>query len=229
MMVLDEAPATIHGQLSALLHDVGKPATKEVIEEKIRFLKHDKAGGEVAEKILRRLKFKTEDVRKIRTMVENHMRPHQLGDVKPKNLKKKLRQFIDTVGEDLVESIFDLAQADGLGKLPQETNVIKDLKKTLSEILKDTPDELKKPILDGKQIMETMGLEVSGPLIGKIKNYLKDRMREAWDNGNRIMTEEEAKKLIRGQFKKEVEELNMRTASTHRVVLKYLERRLYLG
>jgi poly(A) polymerase len=225
MMVLDEAPATLHGQLAALLHDVGKPSTQEIDGEKIRFLKHEHAGGKVAEKILRRLKFRNSDVKKIRTMVENHMRPHQLADVKPSNLKKKMRQFVDSVGEELVESIFDLAQADGLGKLPQDPGMIEDLKKTLKEILHDTPEELKKPVLSGKEIMDLFDLK-GGPLVGKIKSFLITRQREAWDRHNKIMTEEDAKKIVRGQFRKEVEEYkkSSREGKAAKVVLSYLNK-----
>jgi len=223
LMVLEEAPATLYGQLSALLHDVGKPSTQTKDGDKIKFLKHEEVGGEIAEAILRRLKFKSDDIKKIRVMVEQHMRPFQISDAKPGNVKKKLRQFVDVVGEELWEGIFDLAQADGVGKLPSEPGTVADLKKTLKELLHSTPPELKKPVLDGKQVMDILGIQ-TGPLIGKVLIFLKDATRDAWDKQNKILSEAEATKLIRDRFRSEVKALNQgnKEAAAIRVVLSYL-------
>jgi len=152
------------------------------------------------------------------------MRPHQMSEVKPRNLKKKLREFVDNVGEELIGAIFDLAQADGLGKIPQDPGMVQDLKKVLKEILDGTPEELKKPLLDGKEIMDALGIKAN-PLIGKVKSHLMMVMREAWDKDNRIMTKEEALKLIKGQFCKEVEAIKgcESKPKAAKVVLAFLE------
>jgi putative nucleotidyltransferase with HDIG domain len=65
---------------SALLHDVGKPATQTVDETgRIRFLGHDAAGAALTTTILNRLKFSSEAVRRARDTVAGHMRPLYLA------------------------------------------------------------------------------------------------------------------------------------------------------
>jgi putative nucleotidyltransferase with HDIG domain len=83
MMVVDEAAKRkeqsknpIVFMLSALLHDIGKPATTEINKEgKITSYGHDKKGKELA---IAYLKTITEDKRiisEVATLVEHHMKP----------------------------------------------------------------------------------------------------------------------------------------------------------
>jgi putative nucleotidyltransferase with HDIG domain len=80
LLVLKNAPATIEGQLAALLHDIGKPQTREELTDKGTFYGHEDIGGELAEAILRRLKFDNQTVSKVRNIVEQHMAPHRLQE-----------------------------------------------------------------------------------------------------------------------------------------------------
>lgn len=62
-------------RLALLLHDIGKPATRSVEENgRIRFLGHEIVGAEIAEQVLRRLKFSNEECALVKTIVANHMR-----------------------------------------------------------------------------------------------------------------------------------------------------------
>ena len=59
---------------SVLLHDIGKPATYTFEEgDRIRFNGHDKVGAEMAEAILRRMKYPNELIDDVCVMVANHM------------------------------------------------------------------------------------------------------------------------------------------------------------
>ncbi|MFC4993674.1 CCA tRNA nucleotidyltransferase [Rubritalea tangerina] len=61
--------------LAVLLHDIGKPATYtyDPSEDRIRFNGHDKVGAEMAESILRRLKYSNKTIEAVFDMVLNHM------------------------------------------------------------------------------------------------------------------------------------------------------------
>lgn len=61
--------------LSVLLHDIGKPATYTYSseEDRIRFSGHDQVGTEMAEVILRRLKYSNKTIEDVCAMVKNHM------------------------------------------------------------------------------------------------------------------------------------------------------------
>lgn len=122
--MLNNAPADVESQLVALLHEVGKPSTQETIDGLIRLIGHEKVSGEIVESILRRLKFESGVVKRVRTMVENHMRPHNptRGDVSP----KALRKFVQDVGIELVDAILD-----SLGNLPPKNLIFKLRKKLM--------------------------------------------------------------------------------------------------
>lgn len=79
MMVLKNAKPTLVDQMAALLHDVGKPATQEVIDGVIKFLGHESVSGEIAMAIMKRLKFDNDTTKKVTMMVKQHMRPHHLS------------------------------------------------------------------------------------------------------------------------------------------------------
>ena len=198
LLVLQNAKPGVESQLAALLHDIGKPASQEVVEGTIRFIGHEKVGGEITEAIMRRLKFDNDVVGKVRTMVESHMRPHHLtrdDEVGP----KALRKFIQDVGEELVEAILDLAEADSLGTLPAQ-NVIPGLRERIEEVKKPAAQAEKLP-LDGNDIQRLLGVK-PGREVGMALKFLKDENYE-WALAGKVMTKADAEKLILEKFRPE--------------------------
>lgn len=196
LMVLKNAPPGVENQIAALLHDIGKPATSEMLEGEIKTYGHDDVGADIAEAILKRLHFKNETIDRVKTMVKNHMRPHFLGsreDVTPKSLRK----FIREVGEELVDSVLALARADELGAIPDK-NRVPDLVKKIEEIRKHTPD-VKKPILNGREIMELLKIP-QGSAVGQASKIVTEIADEYADAGKEL-TKEEAQKELLKRFK----------------------------
>jgi poly(A) polymerase len=193
--VLKEAPPGVENQLAALLHDVGKSKTTEIIQDKIRSLGHEDVGAEIAEAIMKRLTFDNETTQKVKKMVRNHMRPHFLGE---KAGVKALRKFIRDVGDEMVDSILNLARADELGSLPS-TDAIPDLKKRIEEV-KQKAEIKKEPILDGKEIMKLLNLQ-TGPEIGKVKEFLKD-LEDQYVEDGKTLTKNKAQEEVLKEFKK---------------------------
>jgi poly(A) polymerase len=76
---------------AVLLHDVAKPVTATVDETgRIRFSGHDRVGAEMAEKIMRRLRFSGAEIEATVEMVRQHM---VFKDV-PKMRQAKLKRFM---------------------------------------------------------------------------------------------------------------------------------------
>lgn len=78
--------------LAVLLHDIGKPATYSYCpdEDRIRFNGHEQIGAEMAEKILRRLKYSNQIIDDVCAMVLNHMNFMNVRFMK----KSKVKRFM---------------------------------------------------------------------------------------------------------------------------------------
>lgn len=194
LLVLQNAKPGVENQLAALLHDVGKPDSREIIDGLVRFIGHEKVGGEIAEAILRRLKFDAETIRRVRRIVESHMRPHHLtrGDVGP----TALRRFIREVGDELVDAVLDLAHADSEGNLPVE-NLIPDFRREIEEVRKPAQQAENLP-LDGRDVQRILGIG-PGKQVGEALQFLKDKKFDFAQRG-REMTPGDAEDLLRSQF-----------------------------
>lgn len=194
MLVLRNAQPGVMNQLAALLHDVGKPDTREVIDGLVRFIGHEKVGGEIAEAIMRRLKFEKRDIKAVRRMVEMHMRPHSLTR-DDKAGPKALRKFIREVGEELVDAVLDLAEADALGNLPPKDEIPK-----LREMIEDVQSVpvAAKPPLDGNEIKRILGLG-AGPEVGRAIQFLRDKMDDLAGQG-KVLERDEAIRLLQEEY-----------------------------
>jgi len=193
--VLRSAKPGVMNQLAALLHDVGKPKSQETIDGLIRFIGHEKVSGEMAEAIMRRLKFEKKDVKAVRRLVEMHMRPHGLtrAEVGP----KALRKFIRHMGEELVDAVLDLTEADSLGNLPPDNQIPK-LREMIDEIQKTQPSVSAKPPLNGREVMKLLELN-PGKEVGRANKFLVDKMDEYAANGVEL-TKKEAERLLLKEF-----------------------------
>ena len=74
----------------ALLHDVGKPDTIE-FADRIRFHGHVEVGVKLAEGILTRLRFSSQQIERILALVANHMRFAHVTEMRSGRLKRFLR------------------------------------------------------------------------------------------------------------------------------------------
>ncbi|MFC5051677.1 CCA tRNA nucleotidyltransferase [Rubritalea spongiae] len=93
-MMLDmlEGEVTLELVLAVLLHDIGKPATYsyDPEEDRIRFSGHDSLGAEMAETILKRLKYSNKTIEEVCAMVANHMNFMNVRFMK----KSKVKRFM---------------------------------------------------------------------------------------------------------------------------------------
>jgi putative nucleotidyltransferase with HDIG domain len=104
MATVDAAPrGDLVLRLAALLHDVGKPRTKQGAH----FYRHEQVGADMAEGFLRRLRFSNDVAQTTAELVRNHM-----YEANPGLSDAALRRSIRRIGVENLERQFVLRRAD---------------------------------------------------------------------------------------------------------------------
>ena len=76
---------------AVLLHDAGKALTRSEDEKGVHFYGHVQKGCQIAEAIMRRLKFSGADMELVLALIRHHMRFMHVRDMRPNTLKRFLR------------------------------------------------------------------------------------------------------------------------------------------
>jgi len=99
-------------RISALLHDVGKPATRAMSEKThdYTFYEHERVGAEIAEPICLRLRFSNDERARIVALVRHHLFHYDAWS------DATVRRWIRRVGPDRVADLYALNEADVLAK-----------------------------------------------------------------------------------------------------------------
>lgn len=195
MRVLASTPADLTSRWAALLHDIGKPATRTFDPEgRIRFYHHEDLGAEMAADILQSLRTSNEMLMSIRDLIETHMQFHQYTEEWSDGAVRRLcRRLGPNFGRAM-----DLARADaeGHGNTSWGSTDVDALGKRAHGLEESVP-EIGSP-LNGHELMEHYGRE-AGPWIGRIKHLLAEQVLEgtlatgdkegAWFHADRFMKE----------------------------------------
>ena len=183
-------------RLSALLHDIAKPATKGIDNGKVHFRHHEVVGARMTKEILSKLKYPKKLISSVALLVENHLRPHTY---KMGWTDSAVRRYIIDAG-DVLNELNELVRCDVTTKNNEKAETIykylDDLEKRIKEVKEK--EELKKlrPPVDGNEIMKILKIE-PGPSLGKIMESLyEQRINEG------EVSKEEAIELAKEVYKK---------------------------
>lgn len=182
-------------RLAALLHDVGKPRTRQVTDQGVQFHHHEVVGARMAEERLRALRYPERVVRDVKTLVEMHLRFHtyRLGWS-----DRAVRAYVRDAG-DLLDQLNLLTRADCTTQNPQKAKILSALQDELEQRIAELAEEENlraiRPPLDGNQVMEHLGLG-PGPMVGEALAYL---LEVRMDRGP--IPEDEAYRLLDEWFR----------------------------
>jgi poly(A) polymerase len=160
-------------RLAALLHDIGKPKTRELIPGGgVSFHHHEVVGARMAKNRLKALRFDNETIEAVNTLVFLHLRFHGYGSGEWTD--SAVRRYVRDAG-DLLPYLHVLTRADCTTRNAKKAATLAATYDSLEEriALLQEAEELGKirPDLDGNQIMEILGVKPS-PLIGKAYAHL---------------------------------------------------------
>jgi putative nucleotidyltransferase with HDIG domain len=155
-------------RLAALLHDIGKPSTLAGG----RFHHHESVGADLADVLLRRLRFPRAAADEVVRLIRHHM-----FTVDPNATDVAVRRFIKRVGIEAVDALFALRRADdiGSGSDPEDPATDAFRARIDAEIAAKVVLDRNALEVDGDDLMRDLGL-VPGPRLGGVLEALVDRV-----------------------------------------------------
>ncbi|MCF8571727.1 CCA tRNA nucleotidyltransferase [Gordonia sp. HY002] len=160
---------------AALLHDIGKPATRRHEDAGgVSFHHHEVVGAKMVRKRMRALKYPKAVVEDVAQLVFLHLRFHGYGEGRWTD--SAVRRYVTDAGP-LLDRLHKLVRADCTTRNKRRARKLQETYDDLEHriaVLKEAEDlDRVRPDLDGNAIMELLGVP-PGPLVGKAWRYLKD-------------------------------------------------------
>ena len=172
---LDHPEGDLVLRLAALLHDVGKPATKAVGPDGgVSFHHHELVGARLAKGRLKALKYPKEVVVAVAKLVSLHLRFYGYG--RGEWTDSAVRRYVTDAG-DLLDRLHKLTRSDCTTRNRRKAAQLAadyDALEARIERLRAEEDLARvRPDLDGNAIMELLGVQ-PGPLVGRAWRHLKE-------------------------------------------------------
>lgn len=160
---------------AALLHDIGKPATRRHEPDGgVSFHHHEVVGAKMARKRMRALKYSKQMIDDVSQLVYLHLRFHGYGDGRWTD--SAVRRYVADAGP-LLPRLHKLVRADCTTRNKRRAARLQanydDLEARIAELAAREDLARVRPDLDGNAIMELLGIP-AGPQVGEAWNYLKE-------------------------------------------------------
>ncbi|NMR20415.1 CCA tRNA nucleotidyltransferase [Cellulomonas fimi] len=160
-------------RLAALLHDVGKPATRRFEPGGgVSFHHHEVVGAKLVARRLRALRFDKETVQAVARLTELHLRFHGYGEGSWTD--SAVRRYVTDAGP-LLERLHRLTRSDSTTRNRRKAGRLSaaydDLETRIAELREKEELAAIRPDLDGAQIMEILDIP-PGPVVGQAYRHL---------------------------------------------------------
>lgn len=178
-------------RLASLLHDVGKPRTKNGTGENATFYNHEMIGARIAKDTLDRLRFPRDLVQRVRHLIRYHMFYYNVGEVS----EAGVRRFVARVGVENIDEILNVREADRVGsKVPKAFPYkLRHLLFMIDKVRHD-PVHPKMLALKGDEIMQLLSIS-AGPRVGDILFVLLEEVLDDPSKNTKEYLEEKTREL----------------------------------
>ncbi|WP_434811917.1 CCA tRNA nucleotidyltransferase [Microbacterium sp. bgisy189] len=162
-------------RLAALLHDIGKPATRKLEPGGgVSFHHHDMKGARLARKRLQALRFDSDTISSVTQLIEQHLR--FFGYAEGAWTDAAVRRYVRDAGAEL-ERLHILTRADVTTRNKRKANRLAgaydDIERRIAELAEQEELDAMRPELDGNQIQRILGIR-PGREVGEAYRYLLD-------------------------------------------------------
>jgi poly(A) polymerase len=158
-------------RLAALLHDIGKPRTRAIGPNGVSFHHHEVVGARMARKRMTALRYSKDDIDAVAKLVELHLRFHTY---KMGWTDSAVRRFVRDAGDQL-ERLVELTRCDCTTRNVRKAKALAarmdELEVRIAELQEQEELASIRPDLDGRQVMEQLGL-APGPEVGRAMAFL---------------------------------------------------------
>jgi poly(A) polymerase len=166
-------------RFAALMHDVGKPATRRFEPGgAVSFRHHDLVGAKLTTKRMKALRFDNDTIKAVAKLVELHMRFYGYGDAGWSD--SAVRRYVTDAGP-LLERLHRLTRSDVTTRNQRKADRLSfaydDLEDRIAALAEQESLNAIRPDLDGAQIMELLDLK-PGPVVGRAYKFLLEERME---------------------------------------------------
>jgi poly(A) polymerase len=178
-------------RLAALLHDIGKPKTRNLIAGGgVSFHHHEIVGARLTKTRLKNLRFDGDTIDQVETLVALHLRFHGYGDGEWTD--SAVRRYVRDAG-DLLVHLHVLTRADcttrNAKKAERLAKTYDALEARIAKLMEEEELSKIRPDLDGAQVMKLLDIKPSAA-VGKALDYLLELRLENGPLGEERATEE---------------------------------------
>ena len=170
--VVERCEPRLRLRLAALLHDIGKPRTREIGPDGVSFHHHEVVGARMARERLQALRYPSALVEEVASLVEMNLRFHGYTGWSD----SAVRRYVRDAGP-LLDDLNQLTRADCTTQNPFKAKKLEalqdDLEERIARLAEEENLEAMRPPLDGRQVMEHLGLS-PGPDVGRALEYLME-------------------------------------------------------